>query len=139
MQNAGAMVQRPSAIVFFCRGSINGQHTVFFADNDFCEHTTLLFQCHNSNIVLYRKNRLLSRPVRHLRTFQKNVRCFVRWNNAFLREMDEKSCISNVWGIHFEKGLVFSGPGDTGKSQIMLLLEMLLSKRNNFAICKIKI
>jgi phage/plasmid-associated DNA primase len=53
--------------------------------------------------------------------------------------MDEKSCISNVWGIHFEKGLFFSGPGDTGKSQIMLLLEMLLDKRNNFAICKIKI
>lgn len=43
-------------------------------------------------------------------------------------------CISNVWGTHFKKGLFFTGPGDTGKSQIKLLLEMLLGERNHFAI-----
>ena len=43
-------------------------------------------------------------------------------------------CISNVWGTHFKKGLFFAGPGDTGKSQIKLLLEMLLGERNHFAI-----
>lgn len=43
-------------------------------------------------------------------------------------------CVSNVWGTHFKKGLFFAGPGDTGKSQIKLLLEMLLGERNHFAI-----
>ena len=43
-------------------------------------------------------------------------------------------CISNVWGTHFKKGLFFTGKGDTGKSQIKLLLEMLLGERNHFAI-----
>lgn len=43
-------------------------------------------------------------------------------------------CISNIWGTHFKKGLFFTGPGDTGKSQIKLLLEKLLGERNHFAI-----
>lgn len=43
-------------------------------------------------------------------------------------------CISNVRGERLKKALFLTGPGNTGKSQLKALIEMLLGKKNHFAI-----
>lgn len=43
-------------------------------------------------------------------------------------------CLSNVRGERLKKALFLTGPGNTGKSQLKALVEMLLGRQNHFAI-----
>ncbi|SDB26010.1 phage/plasmid primase, P4 family, C-terminal domain-containing protein [Ruminococcaceae bacterium FB2012] len=46
-------------------------------------------------------------------------------------------CISNISGKHMKQALIMYGPGDTGKSQLLLLTQRLLG-HENFSVCNLK-
>lgn len=46
-------------------------------------------------------------------------------------------CISSISGKHMKQALIMYGPGDTGKSQLLLLTQRLLGQEN-FSVCNLK-